>query len=674
MDDYESKLARAERNRENLRCERRRRTMERYKEGRARALQQGLLGPGSVVGGSSIARGGAGGAGLSLAREHRRRRVMEARQEAKARQRQRMRCLREHMLSRASRVSELKTRVYAARMLQAWWRCVRAGKAFHVSDVNISSVEEPPNCPSLTSPACWAASQGINISLKNEGCGPLEVDTAPPGPKSPLDPCTKSPLPTFRKFSAGVGERRSGAREKVRGDADEDEAARGSVCPAVGDGSDPNYKAAVAIQAFLRRNMHPLKVARALLAGRLSFKVLCTAVQTLSTSTFDESIDLMSTRTIVGHCETALKALRMGREMRSVPHNVRSARAFLSALLVNFFPTSALDDEGALSSSPEGTAPLQLEKDRLVRAAGNAVGALVCLERTIDAAFVAIGGDEVFNTSPVAVEHFRRIRKASGTMVRARVAFCRRFAEWKRKDAVRLADEMTVASVDILLMQMRTDRDLVKASVVYRFDEQDDNGDLFSTGYDQLKRGAQRQLGKMIHALSKLVGADDARRRMHDATEAAFQRLQADELVRDANYESHLRESLAKFDIPMDAVDRSLGLGQRSQTAESTGGTDEMEGGSATATAGSGSVCGTEAAAALLAGKAPAEEEEDIAGPRRPLCARDLLSNEWLVHEVSRKSVAIVLRSVPCRLVCDVASWRDECMVVVDKYTFPFTW
>lgn len=28
------------------------------------------------------------------------------------------------------------------------------------------------------------------------------------------------------------------------------------------------------------------------------------------------------------------------------------------------------------------------------------------------------------------------------------------------------------------------------------------------------------------------------------------------------------------------------------------------------------------------------EEEDDIAGPRRPLSAGDLLSNEWLVHEV----------------------------------------
>ncbi len=429
----------------------------------------------------------------------------------------------------------------------------------------------------------------------------------------------------------------------------------------MGYGFGSHHKAALAIQAFLRRNMHPLKVANALLAGRPSIKVLCAAVRTMSTSTFDEAIDVMSTRAIVSHCETALKALRMGREMRSVPQTVRSARAFLSALLVNFFPTSALDDEGALSSSPEGTAPLKVEKDRLVRAAGNAIQALLDLETTMDAAAeaaaVATGGggvgaegDKVAAAAAAATasatfgaEHFPKIKRASATMVRARVAFCRRFAEWKRKDAVRLADEMTAASVDVLFMQLRAERDLHVAAVRYGIDEADDEGALFSTGFEQIKEGTQRQLGKMMHALGKLVGADEARQRMDEATDAAFERLRADELAED---EAFLAAHGAAFaddddddDENMDTEDSGSdgGGGRRRQSA----GAAAAAGGSASAGGGGGaaSLSAPEAAAALL-GKsgsmAISEEDDEIAGPRRPLSAGDLLSNEWLVHEVRR--------------------------------------
>ncbi|CAN0402100.1 unnamed protein product, partial [Hapterophycus canaliculatus] len=129
-------------------------------------------------------------------------------------------------------------------------------------------------------------------------------------------------------------------------------------------------------------------------------------------------------------------------------------------------------------------------------------------------------------------------------MVRARVAFCRRFAEWKRKDAVRLADEMTAASVDVLFMQLRAERDLHVAAVRYGIDEADDGGALFSTGFEQIKEGTQKQLGKMMHALGKLVGADEARQRMDEATDAAFERLRVDELAED---EAFLAEHGAGF-------------------------------------------------------------------------------------------------------------------------------
>lgn len=626
MDEIESKLARAERNRDNLRRERRRRAIERYEEGKARVLEQGGA-MGLCVGGSaSGAIASRGTTGVEAGRDNRRRRAVEARQAAKARQTQRMRGLRQRMLSHNSRVSERKTRVFAACLLQEWWRCVSTGKPFDVAELSISSPSTTPTQRSpLGSPSAWASAQGFGLTLA-EGFGPTVASgKTNQGARSPLDPCTRSPLPAFGKFSAGVGGTVSGSRDAA---ADVGASSGVATTPTMGYGFGSNHKAAVAIQSFLRRNMHPLKVANALIAGRLSIKVLCAAVRTMSTCTFDEAIDVISTRAIVSHCETALKALRMGREMRSVPQMVRSARAFLSALLVNFFPVSALDDEGALSSSPEGTAPLQLEKDRLVRAAGNAVAALLDLEATMDTAAAAALTERVSMGTTLAAEQFRKIRRTSGTMVRARVAFCRRFAEWKRKDAVRLADEMTAASVDVLLMQLRAERDLHVAAVRYGIDEADDEGALFSTGYEQIKEGTQRQLGKMMHALGKLVGPDEARQRMDEATSAAFERLRADELAED---EAILRTHGEFGDERMDTDDSDHGSNRCAATSTTT-----EAGATGSTSASAGPVSASEAAAALLGGRGSgAEDEDDIAGPRRPLSAGDLLSNEWLVHEAS---------------------------------------
>lgn len=646
MDEIESKLARAERNRDTLRRERRRRAIERYEEGKARVLERGGAMGLCLDGGARGAGGGAAGiascggaSSVEAGRDNRRRRAVEARQAAKARQTQRMRDLRQSMLSHNSRISERKTRVFAACLLQEWWRCVSTGKPFDVAELTISSPAATPTQRSpLGSPSAWASAQGFGLTLA-EGFGPTLAGgkSSTQGLRSPLDPCTRSPLPTFGKFSTGVGGMASGSSGAAATAATADVGAGLGVdttSTTMGYGFGSNHQAAVAIQSFLRRNMHPLKVANALIAGRVSVKVLCQAVRTMSTCTFDEAIDVISTRAIVSHCETALKALRMGREMRSVPQTVRSARAFLSALLVNFFPTSALDDEGTLSSSPEGTAPLHLEKSRLARAAGNAVAALLDLEATMDTAAAAALTERVSMGSTLAAEQFRKIRRTSGTMVRARVAFCRRFAEWKRKDAARLADEMTAASVDVLLMQLRAERDLHVAAVRYGIDEADDDGALFSTGYEQIKEGTQRQLGKMMHALGKLVGPDEARQRMDEATSAAFERLRADELAED---EAFLREHGEFADERMDTDDSGSDHGSHRSAAAAS--TMAEAGGTAGSTnsASAGPVSASEAAAALLGGRSGggAEDEDDIAGPRRPLSAGDLLSNEWLVHEVS---------------------------------------
>ena len=682
MDEIQSKLERAERNRDILRRERRRRAMERYEEGKARVLLHGASST-SIGGGPMVGGGTSGSASVSVeaGRYSRRRRTVEARQVAKARQMQRMRDLRHRLLSRDSKELEGKVRVLAARLLQRWWRCVSKGEPFDSAsqDVSYSPDKTPSRQRSAKeSPEAWAVVQGLELSLP-EGLGASGVTgdatTGPSqGMRSPLDPCTRSPLQTYRKFSTGVGPegiaRDSSEASGVCGNGGVGggaaiDAAHEPASPVItGYGFGSNHDAALTIQSFLRRNLHSLKVANALLAGRLSVKVLCTAVRTMSTSTFDEAIDVMSTRAIVSHCETALKALRMGREMRSVPQSVRSARAFLSALLVNFFPSSALDDEGALSSSPEGTAPLQLEKDRLVRAAGKAVQALVDLETTVDTAAATVaaattaGCDSSGGSARIVgaalttlgAEQFANIRRASSTMVRARVAFCRRFAQWKRKDAMRLADEMTAASVDVLLMQLQAERDLHVAAVRYGLDETDDEGALFSTGYEQIKQGTQRQLGKMMHALGKLVGPEEARQRMNSATEAAFERFRAEELAEDEEFlRAAHAASIADEGISTDLEDgnkrgpnyhRSPYAGKSAKTARTTAGAASAatvaEAKAGGETGESFKSCAESVEAAVQAGKTAGDEEEedDIAGPRRPLSAGDLLGNEWLVHEV----------------------------------------
>lgn len=661
MDDIQSKLERAERNRDILRRERRRRAMERYQEGKARVLARGPSSStsSSMAGGLPI---GSSSFSVEAGRYNRRRRSLEARQAAKARQMKRMRDLRQRVLSRDSKELEDKMRVLAARFLQGWWRCVSKGKPFDSTQLAIaSSLDEasPLQHPRVESPEAWAASQGLGISLP-EGFGSGAIANDATARRSPLDPCTRSPLLTFGRFSTGVGPggrpslTESLPRSCTDGNVGDDiPDAAGPARPSTTDYAfGSNHKAAVAIQSFLRRNLHSLKVANALLAGRLSIKVLCVAVRTMSTSTFDEAIDVMSTRAIVSHCETALKALRMGREMRSVPQTVRSARAFLSALLVNFFPSCALDDDGTLSSSPEGTAPLQLEKDRLVRAAGKAIQSLLDLETTMDAAatYAASSGtgrrSGAAALSTLGAKHFAEIRRVSSRMVRARVAFCRRFAEWKRKDAVRLADEMTAASVDVLLMQLHAERDLHDAAVRYGIDETDDEGALFSTGYEQIKQGTQRQLEKMMQALGKLVGSEEARRRMESATDAAFERFRAEELAEDDEAFLHAAQiALADYrgnglgteDGNRGSHDRSSKVGMASNGAateeevvETSETSEELPNSSAESSTQTGQV------------KNPSggeeDEDDEIAGPRRPLTAGDLLGNEWLVHEVRKRS------------------------------------
>ncbi|CAN0153221.1 unnamed protein product, partial [Discosporangium mesarthrocarpum] len=639
MDEIASKLAKAERNRELLRRERRRRSVERYEEGKMRALE--IVGP---VAGA----GAGGGAGLRLrsmgepAREQRRKRVNEARQEAKARQAQRMRSLRRRMPTRTSATDiDFKARAYAARLIQAWWRCMRSGKVFRVMELEIppplteggdggssGSIGSRLGSPSHN----WAATEGLELGLGlgiERGMGAGEGRRRLAGGTDTQE--TDDPSMGSPKGSRGLGEREDRGRV----------AATEPFSPSSRSG--PSHDAALAIQAFLRRNLHPLKVVNALLAARPSVKALCDAVRAMSTATFDEAIEIMSTRTTVARCEATLKALRMGREMRGVPQTVRTARAFLASLLVNFYPASSLDDEGTLPSSASNpSAPLQLEKDRLIRASGNAVSALLCLERVVDSAAAQAGGggggggggSSVAKVPPASLlspEQFRQLRRVSGMMVRARVAFCQCFAEWKHKDAQRLADEMTAASVDILLMQLRARRDLQVAAVQYGLVDADDGGALFSTGMKEIKEGTQRQLAKMMHALEKLVGRVRARQRMDDAMAMALERLRADELEED---EAFLQEH-PETEGQLLHKEGTNGLGEDDDgsllfVGGATAGKTGADGsGGGVGSGGGAATAGSSATSSATAKEAA--EQDDIAGPSRPLSAGDLLSNEWLV-------------------------------------------
>jgi hypothetical protein len=200
----------------------------------------------------------------------------------------------------------------------------------------------------------------------------------------------------------------------------------------------------------------------------------------METASFDDAMLALRSQSLIGSTEAALRSLRMGREIRAVPANARTARAFLACALVNYFPASALDDGGALSSPLTDTstaaaaaaaAQLDTERQRLVRAAGAAVSSLLSLEALLVQVHSVEDGELARPLTGRAVGTgggvFTSVARSAASVSRARVAFCARFDAWKQLDAERLAVEMIRACEDVLLMQMRAERDLRAAAEAY---------------------------------------------------------------------------------------------------------------------------------------------------------------------------------------------------------------
>jgi hypothetical protein len=207
---------------------------------------------------------------------------------------------------------------------------------------------------------------------------------------------------------------------------------------------------------------------------------VCDVMRFMETASFDDAMLALRSQQLIASTEAALRSLRMGREIRAVPANARTARAFLACALVNYFPASALDDGGALSSPLTDTSTaaaaaaavqLDTERQRLVRAAGAAVSSLLALEALLVQVHTVEDGEvaslPLTGRAVGAASVFRSVARSAASVSRARVAFCARFDAWKQLDAERLAVEMTRACEDVLLMQMRAERDLRAAAEAY---------------------------------------------------------------------------------------------------------------------------------------------------------------------------------------------------------------
>jgi hypothetical protein len=132
----------------------------------------------------------------------------------------------------------------------------------------------------------------------------------------------------------------------------------------------------------------------------------------------------------------------------------------------------------------------------------------------------------------------------------------------------------------------------------------------FATGFEQIKQVTAHQVSRMLSALTRLIGREAARERITAATGRAHTRLLAD-----------------------DDVEEEAETGP--ETEPKTGLYTEPEQNHNTNTAATAT-----ASASIESDESSSSNnsESDLptadAGVTRPLSASDLLSNEWLVHEI----------------------------------------
>ncbi len=499
--------------------------------------------------------------------------------------------------ARATRTSALTKRLWGARVIQEWWRCMVDGVAYEGINDQLDMESSLP----FSFPGCCSSMSSVssNISLKSlYSLGETEDSS-----KETAD----SSVDTLQSFGMSLPSLEGGQMNKYYS---EDIAAR-------------------TIQRFFRQCRHYLKVVCGLVNNVPSIKYVCGKIREMETASFDEGMEIMKDKDLIKHMENTLRALRMGREVRHIPSGVRSSRAFMCSMLINSYPTSSLDDNGAMSSGHStNNKDLELKKEKLVESSGEVILGLFFLEGAVNKAVKMRKNDydddddakRDVGRRGVTASATRLILNASKKVTATRLIFCKRLDSWKRLDGIRLTDEMTSACVDILLMQLRAERDLRVAAARLGLEDAmiDENNledaPLLNVGFRQIKEGTQRQLGRMFAALVHLVGREEARLRMVQATEAAFRRLQIDDIESDGGG---------------DPDGNLVTSRNRNGTPESRGTMTDMSVGSNFYDTEDDDVDGS----------------ERKAGVTHALTAGDILSNEWLVHEVlvSEKAVTVNL-------------------------------
>ncbi len=498
--------------------------------------------------------------------------------------------------ARSMRSSTLTKRLWGVRVIQEWWRCMVDGIAYE--GIGIGDQLDMETSLSFSLPGCSSLSsvKSSSISLKSSPFLLSETEDSCKGSAESAN--------TLQSFQMTLPSLEGGQTIKYYS---EDAAAR-------------------TIQHFFLQCRHDLKVVVGLIKSAPSIRYVCGKIREMETASFDEGMEIMKDADLITHMENTLRTLRMGREMRRVPSGVCSARVFMCSILINSYPTSSLDDNGTLSNgSSTSNEMLELKKEKLVESSGEIILALLVLEKAVNKVVKTEnyddddddgdvttrggegGGGEIMTDYATSL-----ILKASKKVVSTRLIFCRRFDAWKRLDGIRLTEEMTSVCADVLLMQLRAERDLrIAASRLGLEDSMTDENDnledvpLLSTGFRQIKEGTQRQLGHMFAALVRLVGREEARFHMAQASEAAFRRLQMD-------------------DIEDDADDASLTSQIHHRAASESGGSQIF---------GSTSATGSNLYDAVTEDSSMDGSERKV-GITHTLTAGDLLSNEWLVHEV----------------------------------------